>query len=45
MARDAIGAKDMEMKRSVCFLENAIFTVEVVVSEHKRPEVKVAKIK
>ena len=31
--------------RSVCFLENAVFMVEVAVSEHNRPEVKEAKEK
>ena len=41
---DEIGTKYMQMEKSVCFLENAIFTVEVPVSEHKMPEVKEAKI-
>lgn len=41
---DEIGAIYMQMERSVCFLENAIFTVEVPVSEHKKPEVKEVKI-
>ena len=33
------------MKEVCVYLESAIFTVEVPVSEHKRPEVKEAKIK
>ena len=45
ISKDAIGAKYMEMERSVCFLENMIFTVEISVSEHNRPEVKDAKVK
>ena len=45
IAKDAIGVKYMEMERSVCFLENMIFTVEVPVSEHNVPEVKDAKVK
>ena len=34
----------MKMELSVCFLENAAFVVEVLVLEHKRPEVKEAKL-
>ena len=45
IALDEIGAKYMQMERSVCFLDNTIFTLEVSVSEHKRPEVKEVKIK
>ena len=29
----------------MCFLENAVFVVEVLVVEHNRPEVKEAKVK
>ena len=43
--KDAIGAKYMQMDRSVCFLENAVFVVEVPVSEHNKPKVKEAKVK
>ena len=45
IAKDAIGVKYMEMERSVCFLENMVFTVEVPVSEHNRPKVNDAKVK
>ena len=31
--KDTIGAVDMQMKSSVCFLENAVFVVEVPVWE------------
>ena len=46
--KDTLWAKNMIMEtngRSVCFLENAVFMVEVAVSEHNRPEVKEAKEK
>ena len=45
IVKDEIGAKYMQMERSVCFLDNAIFTVEVPVSEHKRLEIKEVKMK
>ena len=35
-----IGVKYMQMERNVCFLENVIFTVEVSILEHKRPNIK-----
>ena len=44
-ARDAIGAKYMKMEQTLYFLENAVFAVEVPVSEHNKPEVEEAKLK
>ena len=35
----------LKTEQNVCFLENAIFTVEVPVSQHNMPEVKEAKLK
>ena len=35
----------MQMKISVCFLDNAVFIVEGLVPEHNRWEVKEAKVK
>ena len=32
--KDAIGAKYLKMEKSVCFLENSIYIVEVPVREH-----------
>lgn len=37
-----IGAKYMQIEKSI-FLETTVFTVEVPVSEHKRPEIKEVK--
>ena len=36
--KDMIGAKYMQMAKSVCFLENTVFLVEVLATEHNRPE-------
>ena len=44
-ARDAICAKYMKMGPTLYFLENAVFAVEVPVSEHNKLEVKEAKLK
>ena len=44
-AIDAIGAKYMKMEQTLYFLENAVFAVEVPVSEHNKPEVEEAKLK
>ena len=44
-ARDAICAKYMKMGPTLYFLENAVFAVEVPVSEHNKPEVEEAKLK
>ena len=41
--KDVIGAKYLKVEKSVCFLENTVFVVEVPVSEHNQPEVKEAK--
>ena len=38
--KGAFGAKYLQMDKSTCFLENAVFVVEVPVLEYKRPEVK-----
>ena len=45
VAKDLIGAKYMQMEHSVCFLVNAVFVMEVPVSEHNRPEVKEEELK
>ena len=37
--KDAVGANNLRKEQSVCFMENAIFTVEVPVSEHNKPEI------
>ena len=44
-AKDAVGANYLEIERSVCFLENKNFTLEVPVSEHNRPDVTYANVK
>ena len=44
-AKDAIGAKYMQMDRSGCFLKHDVFVVEAPVLEHNRQEVKKAKVK
>ena len=41
--KDAIGAKYLKMEKSVCFLENSIYVVEVPVREHGKAEVIEAK--
>ena len=41
--KDVIGAKYLKMDKSVCFLENSIYVVEVRVKEHEKPEKKEAK--
>ena len=41
--KDVIGAKYLKMAKSVCFLENSIYVVEVLVREHGKPEVIEAK--
>ena len=43
--KDFMGAKYMKMEQSVCFLDNAMYVVEVLVSEHNIVEVKEAKLK
>ena len=43
--RDAIGGKYIKMEQTLYFLENAVFAVEVSVSEHNKPEVEEAKLK
>ena len=43
--RDIIGAKYLKMDKSVCFLENSIYVVELPVREHGKPEVIKAKNK
>ena len=45
MDSDVTGAKYLKMENSVCFLENAIFVVQVPVFEHDKPELKEAKMK
>ena len=40
-----IGAKYLKMDKSVCFLENSVYVVEVLVKEHGKPVVKEAKQK
>ena len=42
--KDSIGAKYLKVVNSVSFSDIAIYTVELPVSEHGRPEVKEAKI-
>ena len=43
--RDAIGGKYIKMEQTLYFLENAVFAVEVPVSEHNKQEVEKAKWK
>ena len=43
--KDVIGAKYLQIEKSVCFLENTVFRIEAPVLEHNRPEVKEAKAK
>ena len=43
--KDVIGAKYLKMEKSVCFLENSIYVVEVPVREHGKAEVIEAKEK
>ena len=45
LEKDVIRAKYLQMEKNVCFLDNAVFVVEVLISEHNRPEVKKAKVK
>ena len=45
LEKDVIRAKYLQMEKNVCFLDNAVFVVEVLVSEHNRSEVKKAKVK
>ena len=40
---DGIGAKYLRMQKSVCFMENSIYVVEVPVKEHGKEEVIKAK--
>lgn len=42
--KDGIRAKYLQMDKSMCFLENTVFVVEVLVWEHIRPEIKEAKV-
>ena len=42
--KDTIGAKYMKVINSVSFSDLSIYTVELPIKEHGRPEVKVAKI-
>ena len=41
--KDRIEAKYFKMEKSVCFLENTIYAVELPVREHGKPEVIQAK--
>ena len=41
--KDMIGAKYLKMEKSVCFLENSIYVVEVPVREHGKAEIIEAK--
>merc|ERR1712240_757453 len=43
--KDVIGAKYLKMEKSVCFLENSIYVVEVPVRDHRKAEVIEAKQK
>ena len=43
--KDGLGAKYLKMEKSVCFLENSIYVVEVPVREHGKLEVIEAKDK
>ena len=43
--RDAIGGKYIKMEQTLYFLENAVFAVEVPISEHNKQEVEKAKWK
>ena len=40
---DSVGAKYLKVVNSISFSDLAIYTVELPISEHGRPEVKVAK--
>ena len=41
---DNVGAKYLKLVNSVSFSDTAIYTVELPVSEHGRPDVKEAKV-
>ena len=41
--KDTVGAKYLKMVNSVSFSDLSVYTVELLVSEHGRPEVKEAK--
>ena len=41
--KDTIGAKYLRIENSMCFLENAVYVVEVPVREHEKPEIIEAK--
>ena len=41
--KDVVGAKYLKMCNNVCFLETAVFSVEVPVKEHGKVEVTEAK--
>ena len=42
--KDTVGAKYLKVVNSVLFSDLSLYTVELPVSEHGRPEVKVAKM-
>ena len=41
--KDVIGPQYLWIEKSLCFLENAVFVVEVLVSENNQPKVMEAK--
>ena len=43
--KDVIGPQYLRTEKSLCFLENAVFVVEVLVSENNQPKVTEAKDK
>ena len=43
--KDVVGTKSLKVDRSVSFLENDVFVVEYIVSEHNRPDLQEAKSK
>merc|ERR1712239_32236 len=45
LQNDVIGAKYLQVEKSVYFMDHEIFTVEVPVKEHKKPEIIEAKNK
>ena len=41
--KDVIGAKYLKMDKSVYFLKNSVYVLEVPVKDNRKPEVKEAK--
>ena len=40
ICNDVVGARYLRLSNSVCFLKSSVFTVEVMLTEYNRPEVR-----